>query len=92
MQVGHDHGHPAEVVGLASTSWCAEPCSSAPSTHACSGVYRALTRWPGPSGSGGSRSGTAITSAYPPVPRPRSSARGVEQHPVAGCGRPVSSG
>ena len=96
VQVGDDHGHAAEVVGLghqrvvlgvllvdARRRSPAAACT-APSPGA-----------PGPVGSGGSRSGTATTSATRrcPGPAPAPSCSAARRHRPAGCrpatGRPA---
>src|SRR5690606_6245282 len=86
-------GSPARSSASASVPWCGEDCSSTPATTACNGVYLALTRCPGPAGgSGGSRSGSATTSAYPPVPSPSASASTVSSTRSPTAGSPTSGG
>ena len=85
-------GMPSMLVGRASAARCGEASSSAPSTTVCSGVYRALTMCPPPVRSGGSRSGSATTSAYPPVPRPSASALMLSRTRSPGAGSPTSAG
>ena len=66
---------------------------SALATITCSGVYRDFTICPGISpSSGGSRSGIATTSAYPPVPSPASSAPTLSSTRSPTRGNPTSAG
>ena len=62
-------------------------CSSTPSTMGCRGVYRALTRWPGPGGGSGGRSVRARRRQRVPAgaQAPREGGH-VEQHPGADRG------
>ena len=76
-------GMPPRSSASAISAWCSVSCSSTPCTVTCSGVYRAFTRCPGPVGSGGSRSGTATTSAYPAGAQALRQRGRVQQHVVA---------
>ena len=85
VQVGHHHRHAAQVVGVAQQRrGAASPARPRPARMACSGVYRALTRCPGPLRSGGSRSGHRDDQRVAAGAQAQVERGGVEQHPVAG--------
>ena len=82
VQVGDDHRHPGQVVGVrAAASWCGESCSSTPEHHRLQRRVAGLDQVPRAGRQVGREPvGQRDDQRVPPVPSPRSSARGVEQH------------